>query len=475
MTYAASDLPAATWRDYLTLTKPKVISLLLFTAVCPMFIAARGLPPWLPLLGVLVGGYMATGGAGVFNMVLDRDIDGKMRRTAKRPLVTGVISVRNAVLFGLMLSAGSFLILWLTANLLTALLAWFGLLFYVLVYTAWLKRSTWQNIVIGGVAGSVMPLLGWAAVTNGLDWMAVLLFMLIFLWTPVHFWALAFLVKEQYAAVGIPMAPAVLGNRRTLQQMLIYAILTILASLTPLVLNEAGWFYTGVVLLLDILLIRKVVILHRQVDDDREVDRQEALSLYKYSMLYLALVFLALVADRSLPFADVDGNTEVRSGTVSVFNGAEPAIVVSDSVEDEIETVAAWLSKLADGDLASEEISLFVRSFDQIERAKTAVERSGLAYAVLDEKMQSAEGKISVSTMHLAKGLEFRAVAVMACDDEVVPLQERIETVNDDADLEDVYNTERHLLYVACTRARDHLLVSGVEPASEFLDDLQLQ
>lgn len=173
--------------------------------------------------------------------------------------------------------------------------------------------------------------------------------------------------------------------------------------------------------------------------------------------------------------ADVDGNTEVRSGTVSVFNGAEPAIVVSDSVEDEIETVAAWLSKLADGDLASEEISLFVRSFDQIERAKAAVERSGLAYAVLDEKMQSAEGKISVSTMHLAKGLEFRAVAVMACDDEVVPLQERIETVNDDADLEDVYNTERHLLYVACTRARDHLLVSGVEPASEFLDDLQLQ
>ena len=300
MINTTSTLPAATWRDYLTLTKPKVISLLLFTAVCPMFIAARGLPPWLPLLGVLVGGYMATGGAGVFNMVLDRDIDGKMRRTAKRPLVTGVISVRNAVLFGLLLSIGSFLILWQTANLLTALLAWFGLLFYVFVYTAWLKRSTWQNIVIGGVAGSVMPLLGWAAVTNGLNWMAILLFMLIFLWTPVHFWALAFLVKDQYAAVGIPMAPAVLGNKRTLQQMLIYAILTILASLTPIALNEAGWLYTGVVLLLDILLIRKVIILHRQVDDDQEVDRQEALSLYKYSMLYLALVFLALVADRTL-------------------------------------------------------------------------------------------------------------------------------------------------------------------------------
>ena len=146
-------------------------------------------------------------------MVLDRDIDSQMRRTARRPLVTGVISVRQAVVFGCLLSIGSFLVLWLTANLLTALLAWSGLLFYVLVYTAWLKRSTWQNIVIGGAAGSVMPLLGWAAVTNGLDWLAGLLFLLVFLWTPVHFWALAFLVKDQYEAVGVPMAPAVLGTQ----------------------------------------------------------------------------------------------------------------------------------------------------------------------------------------------------------------------------------------------------------------------
>ena len=302
MINTTSTLPAATWRDYLTLTKPKVISLLLFTAVCPMFMAARGLPPWLPLLGVLVGGYMATGGAGVFNMVLDRDIDGKMRRTANRPLVTGVVTVRNAVVFGLLLSAGAFLVLWLTANLLTALLAWFGLLFYVIVYTAWLKRSTWQNIVIGGVAGSVMPLLGWAAVTNGLDWMAGLLFVLIFLWTPVHFWALAFLVKDQYEAVGIPMAPAILGSKGTLQQMLIYAALTTLASLAPLALNEAGWLYTAVVLLLDFLLISKVVKLYRHVAVGQEVNRKEALSLYKYSMLYLALLFLTLVADRSLTF-----------------------------------------------------------------------------------------------------------------------------------------------------------------------------
>jgi len=170
--------------------------------------------------------------------------------------------------------------------------------------------------------------------------------------------------------------------------------------------------------------------------------------------------------------ADVDGNTEERAGTISVFNGAEPAIVVSDSVEEEIEAVARWLTKLKEGDLAADEISVFVRSTDQIERATAAVEKAGLPFTILDSNMQTTAGHVSVSTMHLAKGLEFRAVAVIACDDEIVPLQDRIETVTDDADLEDVYNTERHLLYVACTRARDHLLVSGVEPASEFLDDM---
>ena len=170
--------------------------------------------------------------------------------------------------------------------------------------------------------------------------------------------------------------------------------------------------------------------------------------------------------------ADVDGNTEQRAGTISVFNGAEPVIVVSDSVEEELESVSGWLTKLTDRGLAADEISLFVRSADQIGRATAAVEKAGLPFTILDNHVQTTAGHVSVSTMHLAKGLEFRAVAVIACDDEVVPLQERIETVTDDADLEDVYNTERHLLYVACTRARDHLLVSGVNPASEFLDDL---
>ena len=172
--------------------------------------------------------------------------------------------------------------------------------------------------------------------------------------------------------------------------------------------------------------------------------------------------------------ADVDGHTEERAATISVFNGAEPSVVVSDSVDDEIEAVADWLTKLTDRGLAADEISVFVRSAAQIERATAAVEKAGLPFTILDNHVQTTAEHVSVSTMHLAKGLEFRAVAVIACDDEVVPLQERIETVTDDADLEDVYNTERHLLYVACTRARDHLLVSGVKPASEFLDDLQL-
>ena len=172
--------------------------------------------------------------------------------------------------------------------------------------------------------------------------------------------------------------------------------------------------------------------------------------------------------------SDIDGNTEERSGTISVFNGPEPSIAISQSVDEESKTVADWLTDLMGRDLAPHEISVFVRSTDQIDRATTAIESAVLRFTVLDDHVQTTIGCVSVSTMHLAKGLEFRAVAVMACDDEVIPLQERIESVTDESDLEGVYNTERHLLYVACTRARDYLLVTGVEPASEFLDDLRV-
>ena len=172
--------------------------------------------------------------------------------------------------------------------------------------------------------------------------------------------------------------------------------------------------------------------------------------------------------------SDIDGNTEERSGTISVFNGPEPSIAIAESTEEESKTVTDWLTDLTERSVEPHEISVIVRSTDQIDRAATAVENAGLQFNVLDDHVQTTGEHVSVSTMHLAKGLEFRAVAVVACDDEVIPLQERIESVTDDSDLEDVYNTERHLLYVACTRTRDYLLVTGVHPASEFLDDLRV-
>jgi len=172
--------------------------------------------------------------------------------------------------------------------------------------------------------------------------------------------------------------------------------------------------------------------------------------------------------------SDVDGITEERRGTISVFNGPKPTITVSDTPKDEIEMVGKWLSERISEGMMPHEIGVFVRSTTELERSRAAVENAGLPFKVLDDNVEMISGYVSVSTMHLAKGLEFRAVVVMACDDEVIPLQERIETVSDDTDLEEVYNTERHLLYVACTRARDHLLVTSVDPASEFLDDLRM-
>ncbi|MEI7940360.1 MAG: 3'-5' exonuclease, partial [Verrucomicrobiota bacterium] len=170
---------------------------------------------------------------------------------------------------------------------------------------------------------------------------------------------------------------------------------------------------------------------------------------------------------------DVDGNSEDRSDTVSVFNGPPPVIRVLATEAEEIKSVGTWLAEQSKAGILPHEFGVFVRSAGQLGRAQAAVKESGLAYKLLDEHVETTSGHVSISTMHLAKGLEFRAVAVMACDDEIIPLQERIETVGDDSDLQEVYDTERHLLYVACTRARDHLLITSVAPASEFLDDLR--
>ncbi|MCA9836016.1 MAG: heme o synthase [Trueperaceae bacterium] len=289
----------ATWRDYITLTKPKVISLLLFTAVGAMFIAAKGFPGWLPLIGMLLGGYMSPGAAGVFNMIYDRDIDERMKRTSKRPTVTAVISTRNALIFGIALAVLSFLVIALTSNLLAAWLSLAGIAFYVGIYTMWLKRSTWQNIVIGGAAGAIPPLVGWAAVTGELNVLAWVLFTLIFMWTPVHFWALALMIKEEYRAVGIPMAPAVIGDKATVRQMLIYAVLTMVTTLIPFFIGEFSWVYSLLALWLNGVLIWRTIKLYKLVNAGKVVDKATALPLYKFSMLYLAILFLVMSLDRA--------------------------------------------------------------------------------------------------------------------------------------------------------------------------------
>jgi protoheme IX farnesyltransferase len=271
-----------------------VISLLLFTTITAMFAAAGGWPGLWLLLWVSIGGYMSAGAANTINMVIDRDIDGTMKRTAKRPTVTQNISSQNALLFGFALAAGSFVILWSAANLLSAMLALAGLAFYVVIYTLILKRRTWQNIVIGGAAGSFPPLVGWAAVTNQVTPLAWLLFAIIFVWTPVHFWALALMIKEDYANAGVPMLPVVRGERATVIQIGFYAVLTTIISALPVLLPHVGWEYFAIAMLLNGFLLARCLQLYVHTD------RPRAVSLYKYSMLYLALLFLTLAVDRAV-------------------------------------------------------------------------------------------------------------------------------------------------------------------------------
>ncbi len=292
----------ATWRDYYVLTKPKVISLLLFTTIGAMFIAASGFPGWIPLIGLLIGGYMSAGAAGVYNMIYDRDIDLNMKRTATRPLVTSKVSTRNALIFAIALTVLSFVVIWAASNLLAAFLSWAGIAFYVIIYTMWLKRSTWHNIVIGGAAGSIPPLVGWAAVTGELSLLAWCLFAIIFLWTPVHFWALALMIKEEYRDVGVPMAPIVIGDRATMLQMWMYAFLTIALTIIPFVMQEFSWVYAAASLVLNIVLVVRLYSLYRVVAAGKKVTRAAALPLYLYSMSYLALLFLFMAVDRAIFF-----------------------------------------------------------------------------------------------------------------------------------------------------------------------------
>ena len=298
---AAAPREIPRWRttlnDYLTLTKPRVISLLLLTAWLAQVMAARGWPGWGPFLAVGFGFYGMAGSSHTFNMVIDRDIDLRMTRTSHRPVASGRVSVASAMLFAFALLGSSFALLWFGATPLSAWMALAGLLFYVFVYTIGLKRYTTQNIVIGGAAGAFPPLVGWAAVHGSLDPLAWLLFALIFLWTPVHFWALAILIKDDYAEAQVPMLPVVVGEKKTAVQIGAYAILTTLCALAPVVWHEgnatsATWLYGVAALLLSGDLMRRSWILWRSPE------RKKASSLFHYSMIYLALLFAVLAADR---------------------------------------------------------------------------------------------------------------------------------------------------------------------------------
>jgi protoheme IX farnesyltransferase len=278
--------------DYVTLTKPRVQLLLLLTTVTTMYVAGD---PSLGLIALtLLGGSLSAGGAGAVNHWFDRDIDAQMSRTATRPVPSGRIAPRAALAFGLVLAALSFVLLSLTVNVLSAFLALAGFLGYVFVYTVWLKRRTPQNIVIGGAAGAVPPLVGWSAVTGTLDPAALYLFAIVFYWTPPHFWALSLLMKEEYARVGVPMMPVVHGERETRRQILLYTGLLVVLTLLPVVFGFFGAVYAAAALALGGAFLVLAVRLQRRAD------RASALRTYLYSLAYLALLFGAMVADARL-------------------------------------------------------------------------------------------------------------------------------------------------------------------------------
>jgi len=278
--------------DYVELTKPKVQTLLLFTTVTTMEIAGS---PSLSKIGLTcLGGYLSAGGAGAVNHYYDRDIDARMKRTASRPIPAGRVSPRAALTYGLVLSSLSFLLLWTCVNLLAASLALAGFLGYVGVYTLWLKRRTPQNIVIGGAAGAVPPLVGWAAVRGSVSWTAVYLFAIVFYWTPPHFWALSLLMKDEYAKVSVPMMPVVRGERETRRQILLYTLLLYAISQLPFCAGAFGGFYLAASMVLGLAFIGGALWLYRSAE------RRVALRLYLFSLAYLALLFSAMVVDVKL-------------------------------------------------------------------------------------------------------------------------------------------------------------------------------
>ncbi len=282
---------AALAADYVRLTKPRVISLLLLTTLLAMIMAAHGWPSGRLVLWTMIGGYLAAGGANAINQWFDRDIDARMRRTSNRPIVAGRIGATHALIYALAISLASALILGFGVNWATAGLAMLGLALYVFLYTWWLKRTTVQNIVIGGAAGAVPPLVGWAAVDGTIGLGAIILFAIVFYWTPPHFWALALLLRRDYAEAGVPMLPVVRGVEETARQVLLWTAVLVGVSLLPVAAGISGGVYLASALVLGAFFLASAGRLSRAPDERR------ARATFSYSMLYLALLFAALAID----------------------------------------------------------------------------------------------------------------------------------------------------------------------------------
>jgi protoheme IX farnesyltransferase len=280
-------------QDLVMLTKPRIISLLLVTTIAPMFVAGS---PGLALVAIVfVGGYLMAGGANAVNMYMDRDIDDRMARTRLRPIPSGRMNSTSVLAFGVALATAATFLFAYFVNVVSAALALAGFYFYVYIYTRWLKRSTPQNIVIGGAAGAFPPLVGWAAVTGTIDLVAVYLFLIIFYWTPPHFWALALLKQRDYSKAGVPMAPLVWGERETMSQMFWYTLILIGLTVMPFAFGAFGIIYLVSAIILGLILLVGIVKMRAASDWTAP-----AWWVYKYSLLYLALLFVAMAVDRKI-------------------------------------------------------------------------------------------------------------------------------------------------------------------------------
>ncbi len=284
-------------KAFVALTKPRVIELLLMTTVPVMFLAAGGVPDLGLVLATCIGGYLSAGGAAAFNMYIDRDIDALMDRTSQRPLVTGMVSPRECLVFASALAVGSTAWFWFLVNPLSAMLSLGALLFYVVVYTMILKRRTAQNIVWGGIAGCMPVFIGWSAVTNTVSWASAILFLVIFFWTPPHYWPLSMKAKDDYERVGVPMLPVVAGNKAVARQIVAYSWVMVLVSLLLQPLGYTGWFYTAVAVLCGGFWLIEAHALQSRAKAGITGPKLKEMRLFHWSITYVSLLFVALAVD----------------------------------------------------------------------------------------------------------------------------------------------------------------------------------